>query len=88
MPVVLGAGWPGVLLHEAVGHGLEGDFNRRGTSVFSGQVGELVASELCTVVDDGTMVDRRGSVAIDDEGTPGQYNVLIENGILKGYMQD
>ncbi|MFA8812118.1 metallopeptidase TldD-related protein, partial [Escherichia coli] len=69
-------------------HGLEGDFNRRGTSVFSGQVGELVASELCTVVDDGTMVDRRGSVAIDDEGTPGQYNVLIENGILKGYMQD
>ena len=81
-------GWPGVLLHEAVGHGLEGDFNRRGTSVFSGQVGELVASELCTVVDDGTMVDRRGSVAIDDEGTPGQYNVLIENGILKGYMQD
>lgn len=88
MPVVLGAGWPGVLLHEAVGHGLEGDFNRRGTSVFSGQVGELVASELCTVVDDGTMVYRRGSVAIDDEGTPGQYNVLIENGILKGYMQD
>ena len=88
MPVVLGAGWPGVLLHEAVGHGLEGDFNRRGTSVFSGQVGELVASELCTVVDDGTIVDRRGSVAIDDEGTPGQYNVLIENGILKGYMQD
>lgn len=88
MPVVLGAGWPGVLLHEAVGHGLEGDFNRRGTSVFSGQVGELVASTLCTVVDDGTMVDRRGSVAIDDEGTPGQYNVLIENGILKGYMQD
>ena len=88
MPVVLGAGWPGVLLHEAVGHGLEGDFNRRGTSVFSGQLGELVASELCTVVDDGTMVDRRGSVAIDDEGTPGQYNVLIENGILKGYMQD
>ncbi len=88
MPVVLGAGWPGVLLHEAVGHGLEGDFNRRGASVFSGQVGELVASELLLVVDDGTMVDRRGSVAIDDEGTPGQYNVLIENGILKGYMQD
>ena len=80
LPVVLGAGWPGVLLHEAVGHGLEGDFNRRGTSVFSGHMGELVASELCTVVD--------GSVAIDDEGTPGQYNVLIENGILKGYMQD
>lgn len=88
LPVVLGAGWPGVLLHEAVGHGLEGDFNRRGTSVFSGHMGELVASELCTIVDDGTMADRRGSVAIDDEGTPGQYNVLIENGILKGYMQD
>ncbi len=88
LPVVLGAGWPGVLLHEAVGHGLEGDFNRRGTSVFSGHMGELVASELCTVVDDGTIADRRGSVAIDDEGTPGQYNVLIENGILKGYMQD
>ena len=88
LPVVLGAGWPGVLLHEAVGHGLEGDFNRRGTSVFSGHMGELVASELCTVVDDGTIANRRGSVAIDDEGTPGQYNVLIENGILKGYMQD
>ena len=87
-PVVLGAGWPGVLLHEAVGHGLEGDFNRRGTSVFSGQIGQLVSSELCTVVDDGTMVDRRGSISIDDEGTPGQYNVLIENGVLKGYMQD
>jgi len=88
LPVVLGAGWPGVLLHEAVGHGLEGDFNRRGTSVFSGQMDKLVASELCTVVDDGTIADRRGSVAIDDEGTPGQYNVLIENGVLKGYMQD
>lgn len=88
LPVVLGAGWPGVLLHEAVGHGLEGDFNRRGTSVFSGQMGQLVASPLCTIVDDGTMADRRGSVAIDDEGVPGQYNVLIENGILKGYMQD
>ncbi|CQH37602.1 TPA: metalloprotease TldD [Yersinia enterocolitica] len=88
MPVVLGAGWPGVLLHEAVGHGLEGDFNRRGSSVFSGQMGKLVASELCTVVDDGTMRGRRGSLAIDDEGVPGQYNVLIENGILKGYMQD
>ncbi|WP_219952373.1 metalloprotease TldD [Dickeya zeae] len=88
MPVVLGAGWPGVLLHEAVGHGLEGDFNRRGTSVFSGQVGKLVASELCTVVDDGTLEGRRGSLAMDDEGVPGQYNVLIENGILKGYMQD
>ena len=88
MPVVLGAGWPGVLLHEAVGHGLEGDFNRRGTSVFSGQMGQLVASELCTVVDDGTISGRRGSLAIDDEGVPGQYNVLIENGILKGFMQD
>jgi TldD protein len=76
------------LLHEAVGHGLEGDFNRRGTSVFSGHMGELVASELCTVVDDGTIANRRGSLAVDDEGTPGQYNVLIENGILKGYMQD
>ncbi len=88
MPVVLGAGWPGVLLHEAVGHGLEGDFNRRGSSVFSGQMGKLVASELCTVVDDGTMQGRRGSLAIDDEGVPGQYNVLIKNGILEGYMQD
>ncbi|CAI0786629.1 protease TldD [Serratia quinivorans] len=88
MPVVLGAGWPGVLLHEAVGHGLEGDFNRRGTSVFSGQMGQLVASELCTVVDDGTLQGLRGSLAIDDEGVPGQYNMLIENGILKGYMQD
>lgn len=88
MPVVLGAGWPGVLLHEAVGHGLEGDFNRRGTSVFSGQVGEQVASPLCTVVDDGTIVGRRGSLAIDDEGVPGQYNVLIENGILRNYIQD
>ncbi|MDF7679278.1 metalloprotease TldD [Enterobacteriaceae bacterium ESL0689] len=88
LPVVLGAGWPGVLLHEAVGHGLEGDFNRRGTSVFSGHMGEQVTSALCTIVDDGTIADRRGSLAIDDEGTPGQYNVLIENGILKGYMQD
>jgi TldD protein len=88
IPVVLGAGWPGVLLHEAVGHGLEGDFNRRGTSMFSGQMGKLVASELCTVVDDGTIDGLRGSLAIDDEGVPGQYNVLIENGILKGYMQD
>ncbi|WP_409309070.1 metalloprotease TldD [Pectobacterium sp. B1J-3] len=88
MPVVLGSGWPGVLLHEAVGHGLEGDFNRRGTSVFSGQMGKPVASALCTVVDDGTIAGRRGSLAMDDEGVPGQYNVLIENGILKGYMQD
>lgn len=88
IPVVLGAGWPGVLLHEAVGHGLEGDFNRRGTSMFSGQMGKQVASELCTVVDDGTLSGLRGSLAIDDEGVPGQYNVLIENGVLKGYMQD
>ncbi|SFD30099.1 metalloprotease TldD [Pseudoalteromonas denitrificans] len=88
MPVVLGSGWPGVLLHEAVGHGLEGDFNRKEASAFSGKVGQKVASELCTVVDDGTLHDRRGSLNIDDEGTPGQYNVLIENGILKGYMQD
>jgi TldD protein len=87
-PVVLGAGWPGVLLHEAVGHGLEGDFNRKGSSAFSGKIGQQVASSLCTIVDDGTMENRRGSVSIDDEGTPGQYNTLIENGILKGYMQD
>lgn len=87
-PVVLGAGWPGVLLHEAVGHGLEGDFNRKGSSAFSGKVGQKVASEHCTIVDDGTLADRRGSVNIDDEGVPGQYNVLIEKGILKGYMQD
>lgn len=88
MPVVLGPGWPGVLLHEAVGHGLEGDFNRKGVSAFSGRVGEQVASSLCTIVDDGTIPNRRGSLAMDDEGMPGQYNVLIENGILKGYMQD
>ncbi|WDE10937.1 metalloprotease TldD [Thalassomonas haliotis] len=88
LPVVLGAGWPGVLLHEAVGHGLEGDFNRKGSSAFSGKVGQQVTSELCTIVDDGTISNRRGSVNIDDEGTPGQYNVLIEKGILKGYMQD
>ena len=88
MPVVLGPGWPGILLHEAVGHGLEGDFNRKGTSAFSGRIGEQVASTLCTIVDDGTLENRRGSLAVDDEGTPGQYNVLIENGILRGYMQD
>ncbi|MFM2486700.1 metalloprotease TldD [Celerinatantimonas yamalensis] len=88
MPVVLGAGWPGVLLHEAVGHGLEGDFNRKGSSAFSGRVGEQVASNLCTIVDDGTLANRRGSLSIDDEGTPSRYNVLIENGVLKGYMQD
>ncbi len=88
MTVVLGSGWPGVLLHEAVGHGLEGDFNRKGTSAFSGRIGERVAAKGCTVVDDGTMQGRRGSLNIDDEGTPSQYNVLIEDGILKGYMQD
>ena len=88
MPVVLGAGWPGVLLHEAVGHGLEGDFNRKGSSAYAGKIGEKVASELCTIVDDGTVADRRGSLSIDDEGTPAGRNVLIENGILKGYMQD
>jgi TldD protein len=88
MPVVLGSGWPGVLLHEAVGHGLEGDFNRKGASTFSGRIGEQVASKGCTVVDDGTLADRRGSLSVDDEGTPTQYNVLIEDGVLKGYMQD
>ncbi len=88
MPVVLGPGWPGVLLHEAVGHGLEGDFNRKGSSAFSGRIGERVATPGCTVVDDGTMPNRRGSLNVDDEGTPTQRNVLIEKGILKGYMQD
>ncbi len=88
MTVVLGSGWPGILLHEAIGHGLEGDFNRKGTSAFSGRVGERVASDLCTVVDDGTLPGRRGSLSIDDEGTPSENTVLIENGILKGYMQD
>lgn len=88
MPVVLGPGWPGVLLHEAVGHGLEGDFNRKGTSAFSGRIGETVASTACTVVDDGTLQGRRGSLNVDDEGTPTQQTVLIEKGVLKGYMQD
>ncbi len=88
MPVVLGPGWPGVLLHEAVGHGLEGDFNRKGASAFSGRIGKRVASKGVTIVDDGTLPNRRGSLAIDDEGTPGGYNVLIEDGILRGYMQD
>lgn len=88
MTVVLGPGWPGVLLHEAVGHGLEGDFNRKGTSAFSGRLGEQVASPLCTVVDDGTLSGRRGSLSLDDEGTQSQRTVLIEKGILKGYMQD
>lgn len=88
MTVVLSSGWPGVLLHEAVGHGLEGDFNRKGSSAFSGRVGEQVASKHCTVVDDGTLEHRRGSLTIDDEGVPTQRTVLIENGILKGYLQD
>ncbi len=88
MDVVLGPGWPGILLHEAVGHGLEGDFNRKGTSAFSGRLGERVASALCTVVDDGTIPGRRGSLNVDDEGMPTQRNVLIENGVLTGYLQD
>ncbi|MGD2111807.1 MAG: metalloprotease TldD [Gammaproteobacteria bacterium] len=88
LPVVLGPGWPGILLHEAIGHGLEGDFNRKGTSAFAGRIGQQVASKLCTVVDDGTLPGRRGSLNVDDEGTPAQHTVLIENGILKGYMQD
>jgi TldD protein len=86
--VVLGNGWPGVLLHEAVGHGLEGDFNRKGTSAFSGRIGEQVASKGVTVVDNGTMQDRRGSLTVDDEGVQTQCTTLIEDGILKGYMQD
>jgi TldD protein len=88
MTVVLGSGWPGVLLHEAVGHGLEGDFNRKGSSAFSGRMGQRVAAKGVTVLDDGTMADRRGSLNIDDEGCPTQRNVLIEDGILTGYMQD
>ncbi|MEX2515457.1 MAG: metalloprotease TldD [Gammaproteobacteria bacterium] len=88
MTVVLGPGWPGILLHEAIGHGLEGDFNRKGSSAFAGRIGDKVASDLCTIVDDGTIADRRGSLNIDDEGTPTECTTLIENGILKGYMQD
>ncbi|MDG2944805.1 metalloprotease TldD [Exercitatus varius] len=88
MPVVLGAGWPGVLLHEAVGHGLEGDFNRKQSSLFSGKIGQLVTSPLCTIVDDGTLPNRRGSMTVDDEGVPSQCNVLIKDGVLQGYMQD
>ncbi len=88
MTVVLGPGWPGVMLHEAVGHGLEGDFNRKKTSAFAGLIGQRVASPGVTVIDDGTIPDRRGSLTVDDEGTPSQRNVLIEDGILKGYMQD
>ncbi|MBL4854364.1 MAG: metalloprotease TldD [Robiginitomaculum sp.] len=88
MDVVLGPGWPGVLLHEAIGHGLEGDFNRKGTSAFSGRIGERIAAPGVTVVDDGTLPGRRGSITMDDEGTPSARNVLIEDGILKGYLQD
>ena len=88
MAVVLGPGWPGILLHEAIGHGLEGDFNRKGTSAFSGRIGERVAAPGVTVIDDGTLADRRGSLSIDDEGNPTTRNVLIEDGILRGYLQD
>ena len=88
MTVVLGPGWPGILLHEAVGHGLEADFNRKGVSAFSGRIGQKVASELCTVIDDGTIGNRRGSLNVDDEGHPTRRNVLIENGVLRGYLQD
>jgi TldD protein len=88
MTVVLGPGWPGILLHEAIGHGLEGDFNRKKTSAFAGRIGQRVASELCTVIDDGTLVNRRGSLNVDDEGTPTGRTVLIEKGILRGYLQD
>lgn len=88
MPVVLGSGWPGILLHEAIGHGLEGDFNRKGSSAFANRIGERVAAPGVTVVDDGTLSGRRGSLNIDDEGTPAQRTVLIEDGILKGYIQD
>ena len=88
MTVVLGAGWPGILLHEAIGHGLEGDFNRKGSSAFSGRIGQRVAAKGVTVLDDGTIADRRGSLNVDDEGNASQRNVLIEDGILKGYIQD
>jgi TldD protein len=88
MSVVLGPGWPGILLHEAIGHGLEGDFNRKGSSAFSGRIGQRVAAKGVTVLDDGTLPDRRGSLNVDDEGNASQRNVLIEDGILKGYIQD
>jgi TldD protein len=88
MPVVLGPGWPGILLHEAVGHGLEGDFNRKGSSAFSGRIGQRVASKGVTVIDDGTIANRRGSLNVDDEGNPTQRTVMIEDGILRGYIQD
>ncbi len=88
MAVVLGPGWPGILLHEAIGHGLEGDFNRKKTSAFSGLLGQQIAAPGVTVVDDGTIPDRRGSLTIDDEGTPTERTVLIEDGMLVGFMQD
>ncbi|NCV64365.1 MAG: metalloprotease TldD, partial [Betaproteobacteria bacterium] len=88
MTVVLGPGWPGILLHEAIGHGLEGDFNRKGSSVFAGKIGQRVAAKGVTVLDDGTLPDRRGSLNVDDEGCASQRNVLIEDGILRGYIQD
>jgi TldD protein len=88
MTVVLGSGWPGILLHEAIGHGLEGDFNRKGSSAFSGRIGQRVAAKGVTVLDDGTIADRRGSLNVDDEGNASGRNVLIEDGILKGYIQD
>jgi TldD protein len=88
MTVVLGAGWPGILLHEAIGHGLEGDFNRKGSSAFAGRIGERVAAKGVTVVDDGTIPDRRGSLSVDDEGNPTQRTLLIDDGILVGYLQD
>ena len=88
MPVVLGPGWPGILLHEAVGHGLEGDFNRKGSSAFAGKIGQRVASKGVTVIDDGTIANRRGSLSIDDEGNATQRTVMIEDGILRGYIQD
>jgi TldD protein len=88
MPVVLGPGWPGILLHEAIGHGLEGDFNRKKTSAFAGLLGQRIASEAVSVIDDGTMPDRRGSLTVDDEGTPSGQTMLIENGILRGFLQD
>ena len=88
MTVVLGSGWPGILLHEAIGHGLEGDFNRKGSSAFAGRIGQRVAAKGVTVLDDGTIADRRGSLNIDDEGNATQRNVLIEDGILRGYIQD
>ena len=88
MPVVLGPGWPGILLHEAIGHGLEGDFNRKGTSAFAGLMGQRIAAKGITVVDDGTIPDRRGSLSIDDEGTPSNCTTLIEDGVLVGFMQD